>query len=257
MVKKSILVSGCSSGLGNSLIQPLMDTGFHVFAGVRKQTDFSTIPKGAQALKLDVTNSAHIEAAIKTIHTTGLPVAGLINNAGVHVEGNFETVSLENSRDVFDVNFWGAVNLTRAILPIMQTQKFGHIISVSSLSGCIALPGDSMYAASKHALEAAMESLSNEVFHHNIHVTTVQPGALDTNLLKGDTATAKAQNSSSKNTPPSPHIVACEIVDLLLNPPKNLQVPAGDQAKNIMHKFNGLSQVERDTLIKNISGIKP
>ena len=177
-------VSGCSSGLGRALVAQLAARGDLVYGGVRDPADGPRLPDGVRPLPVDVTRPDQVAAAIETIERNSGRLDLLISNAGAYAAGPWEVVPDDVLRRLFDVNFFGAVQLARAVLPLMRRQGGGRIVVVSSLSGLVGLPADGPYAASKFALEAFAESLSYEVRRWNIRVTIVNPGGYATQLMR-------------------------------------------------------------------------
>lgn len=176
-----ICISGCSSGIGHALAERLAARGATVYAAMR---DASTAPppRGARPLQLDVTRSGEISAAIALIERECGSLDVLVNNAGINVIGPWEVVPAELMRRTFDVNFFGAVELTRAVLPLMRRRRRGQIVMISSLSAQVPLPAGGVYAASKSALDAFAESLSYEVKRWNIRIAIMCPGGYATEL---------------------------------------------------------------------------
>jgi NAD(P)-dependent dehydrogenase (short-subunit alcohol dehydrogenase family) len=179
-----ICISGCSSGIGRALAEHLAAQGASVYAGMR---DLEKAPQlaGVQPLQLDVTSAEQIRAALALIERQSGRLDVLINNAGINALGPWEIVPAEVVTRVFDVNFFGAVELTKAALPLMRAQRGGTIAMISSLSAHLALPAGGAYAASKFALDAFAESLSYEVRRWNIRVVSVSPAGYDTGLDAG------------------------------------------------------------------------
>lgn len=182
--KKVALISGCSSGIGEDIAIKLAESGWHVIAGVRKQDDFDTL-KSKQAniipIFLDVTNQAHIQSCIEELENQGQGIDVLINNAGVACGGPIEITSMDEWRTVFDVNVFGLVALTTALMPFVRKSK-GRIINISSISGLIASPFMSVYASSKFAVEAFSDSLRREVKSQGIDVSIIEPGPIKTKI---------------------------------------------------------------------------
>ena len=178
-----VCISGCSSGLGLALAEQCVARGDVVYAGLRDLADRSRLPSAARALRLDVTNADDIAAALATVEREFGRLDVLINNAGTCVEGPWELVPSAMLRKVFDINFFGAVELTQAMLPLLRRHSGGSIVMISSLSGIVSLPTDGAYSASKFALEAFAESLSYEVKRWNIRVVVINPGGYSTELL--------------------------------------------------------------------------
>ena len=179
-----VCVSGSSSGLGRALVEQLVARGAVVYGGVRNSADGPHLPTGVRPLALDVTRPAEIAAAIGTIERESGRLDVLINNAGIYAIGPWELVPDEIIRRVLEVNFFGAVQLTKAALPLMRRRRSGRIVVVSSLSGLVARPADGVYSASKFALEAFAESLAYEVRRWNIRVALVNPGGCATDLMR-------------------------------------------------------------------------
>ena len=183
-MSKVYLITGTSSGFGRALAEAALKGGNRVVLTARRPESVAKLAEkaGDQALsvKLDVTNAEDRRAAIDaTVERFGrLDV--LINNAGRGSLGAAEAFSSEQLRDQMEVNFFGAVEMTRAALPLMRTQESGHIMNISSIGGLAAVGGFSLYCASKFALEGFSESLRDEVAPLGIRVTIVEPGAFRT-----------------------------------------------------------------------------
>ena len=178
------LISGCSSGFGREIALKALSMGDLVGVSSRNTEDVKDIckafPKTSIPIKLDVTKEDEIKESIKKInkHFGGLDV--LVNNAGYGYLAAIEEGEDKEVRKLFETNFFGALELTKAALPIMRAQKFGRIINNSSQAGIMANPGTGYYSSSKFALEGLMEALDKELRPLNISVTSVQPGAFKT-----------------------------------------------------------------------------
>jgi len=192
----AVLISGASTGIGRACALRLSSEGFHVFAGVRKPEDAESLnAQGGPLLTpviLDVTNPSTIEEVRERLeaNSNGDGLAGLINNAGISVVGPIEFVSLDDGRRQFEVNFFGHIATTQAMLPLLrkcvQSRGAGsaRVINMSSIAGRIAQPILSAYCASKFALESLSDSLRMELHPFGIHVCSVNPGAIDTPIWK-------------------------------------------------------------------------
>lgn len=183
---KNVLVTGASTGLGRSLALHLAGSGWRVFAGVRKSSDAEALAAEAQGellpLRLDVTAQESVAAAIGKISAgTGGQLHGLVNNAGIYLGGPLELMQPEEIEQTFAVNVTGLLRVTRACLPMLRAAG-GRIINISSISGLVALPGVSVYAASKHAVEAITDSLRVELAPFGVRVIAVEPGGIKTPL---------------------------------------------------------------------------
>jgi NAD(P)-dependent dehydrogenase (short-subunit alcohol dehydrogenase family) len=184
MTNKIILISGVSSGFGRAFAEAALRDGYTVIGTVRNEKarkEFEAIePKRAKPLILDVTDFAAINPSISRIEQEIGPIDVLVNNAGYGHEGILEESSLEEMRRQFEVNVFGAVALTKAVLPTMRQRRSGHIINITSMGGYITMPGIAYYCGSKFALEGISETLAKEVKGFGIHVTAVAPGSFRT-----------------------------------------------------------------------------
>jgi NAD(P)-dependent dehydrogenase (short-subunit alcohol dehydrogenase family) len=192
--QKVVLITGCSSGFGLlSAVDLAKD--HHVIATMRNiskgdpleihynSSTQPTDPGSLTILPLDVTKSDTITPCIKTVMDTFNQIDVLINNAGYAQGGFFEDLSEKNIRDQLETNLIGVMNLTRAVLPLMRSQKNGHIIMISSIAGRASTPALSAYNASKFALEGFSESLLFELADFNIDITLIEPGIFKTDIF--------------------------------------------------------------------------
>ncbi len=181
---KTWLVSGCSTGFGREIALAALERGDSVAVTARRLEAVADIcepyPDQALALVLDVTDSAAIRDCIGATIARFERIDVLVNNAGYGYVAAIEEGDEAAARQLFDTNFFGALNLTKAILPHMRELGGGRIINNSSQAGLMANPGTGYYSASKYALEGLMEALAKEVAPFNIRVTSVQPGAFRT-----------------------------------------------------------------------------
>jgi NAD(P)-dependent dehydrogenase (short-subunit alcohol dehydrogenase family) len=177
--KKVALVTGASSGFGELIANRLAQNGYRVFGTSRKEIG----PVGnIEMLVLDVLSDPSTKSCIETVLSRTNRIDLLVNNAGQSHVSVVEETSTETAREILEVNFWGIVRITTAVLPLMRQQRSGHIINISSLAGLIGPPGQAYYAASKFALEGYSEALSLEVEPFNIKVSLIEPGFFNTNL---------------------------------------------------------------------------
>src|ERR1700722_18479014 len=184
MTNKIWFITGVSSGLGKALAQAVLAAGDSVVGTLRKSEEaeaFDQIKPGhSHGIVLDVTDEAAIGPAVSRIEHEIGPIAVLVINAGYGHEGLVEETSMEDFRRQFDVNFFGAVAVTKAVLPAMRARRNGRIINITSMGGFITMPGIAAYHASKFALEGFSESLGKEVRHLGVYVTAVAPGSFRT-----------------------------------------------------------------------------
>ena len=187
--KAVILLTGCSSGIGRASALALAARGHRVFATARKEDDLAGLERdGLTALALDVTDPATIAAAVGAVLSRANRLDVLVNNAGYPQYGSVEEVTLAQWRAQFDVNVFGTLAVTQAVLPAMRKQQSGRIINVSSVAGKLGIPFAAPYCASKHALEALSDALRVEVSPFGIRVVLVEPGPVETRF--GDRARA-------------------------------------------------------------------
>jgi short-subunit dehydrogenase len=186
MKNKIWFITGISSGLGKALAQTVIKNGNFVIGTFRSQiqTDaFNNHHKNeAFALTLDITKETEIEKAVKLVSEKFGNIDVLVNNAGFGFAGAIEETSTEETREIFEANFFGTLKLTQSFLPMLRQQKSGHIIQISSHGGFKAFPGFGIYNASKFALEGFSEALATEVAPLGIKLTIVEPGPFRTNF---------------------------------------------------------------------------
>ena len=175
---RSVLITGCSSGIGLATAELLKSRGWRVIATARKPEDVKRLSaQGFEALQLDVCDTASIQHALATLLTlTGGELDALVNNAGIAVPGAVEDLSRDNLQRQFDTNFFGLVELTRQVIPVMRRRNRGRIVMVSSILGRVAMPWRGAYNASKHALEGITDTLRMELRGSGIRVALVNPG---------------------------------------------------------------------------------
>lgn len=177
---RSILITGCSSGIGHCVAQGLHARGYRVFATARKATDVADLQsQGMESLLLDLDDSASIHTAVDEVLTrTGGKLHALFNNAGYGQPGAVEDLRRDVIRAQFETNLFGMLELTNRIIPIMRTQGHGRIIQNSSLLGLVALPYRGAYNASKFAMEGLTDTLRLELAGSGIHVSLIEPGPI-------------------------------------------------------------------------------
>lgn len=183
---KSILITGCSSGIGLTSALVLKERGYRVFATARKQTDVAELKdKGFESLLMDMNDSVSIRSALDEILSkTNGTLDALFNNAGFAIPGATEDLSRDMMRMQFETNVFGPMELTNLVLPIMRKQGYGRIIQNSSMLGVITMPFRSAYNASKFALEGFSRTLRQELRGTGIFVSLLVPGPIKTSFRK-------------------------------------------------------------------------
>lgn len=185
------VVTGASSGFGMLTSVALAEAGYMVISTMRNPELRDPLDKLAmtknvsdfiEVIPLDVTSEEQIVSAVSTIIASHHQIDLLVNNAGYACGGFVEELSAEQWRKQFDVNVFGVIDVTRAVLPYMREKQNGTIINLSSISGRFGFPGLAPYAASKHAIEGFSESLRLEMLPYNVHVVLIEPGSYRTSI---------------------------------------------------------------------------
>jgi NAD(P)-dependent dehydrogenase (short-subunit alcohol dehydrogenase family) len=188
----TVLITGTSTGFGRVATELLAARGWRVFAAMRDLAGKEPLERALRDaglservtfVQLDLTNPSSIEAAAKSVLAqTGNTLDAVVHNAGIAVAGVLEDLSDDDIRRVMETNFFGPLNLTRALLPTFRAQRRGRIVLVSSQAAFAGQPGNSMYCASKWALEGWAESLAYEVDPFGIDVVLIEPGPYRTEI---------------------------------------------------------------------------
>jgi NAD(P)-dependent dehydrogenase (short-subunit alcohol dehydrogenase family) len=186
---KTVLITGCSSGIGHATASRLAGSGWKVYASARRPETIEDLREaGCRTLALDVTDDQSMRAAVDRIEQAEGAVGVLVNNAGYSQSGAIETVPLDAVRRQFETNVFGLVRLTQLVLPRMRAQRWGKIVNVGSMGGRLSFPGGGHYHATKHAVEAISDALRFELRGFGIDVILLEPGLIATEF--GETATA-------------------------------------------------------------------
>lgn len=184
--QKSILITGCSTGIGLYTAQHLQKQGYQVFASARKVNDVAHLKQlGLNSLQLDLNDSLSIKnAMIKILDQSDGKLYALFNNGAYGLAGAVEDLSRDAMRAQFETNLFGTVELTNLVLPIMRKQGYGRIIQNSSVLGFAAMPYRGAYNCSKFALEGISDTLRQELNGTNIHVSLIEPGPIVSDFRK-------------------------------------------------------------------------
>lgn len=177
---KSILITGCSSGIGHAVAHGLRARGWRVFASARKPDDVARLrEEGLEALQLDLDNSESIRVAVAEVMARNDGRLGaLFNNGGYGQVGAVEDLSRDALRAQFETNLFGWAELTNWVLPVMRKQAYGRIVMNSSVLGYAAMPYRGAYIAAKYALEGLTDTLRMELAGTGVHVSLVEPGPI-------------------------------------------------------------------------------
>ena len=202
--KEVAVVTGSSSGIGHETALTLARNGYTTYATMRntsKATEIQSIASKENlpiiVKQLDVTKDESVRNAIQQIASEAGRIDVVVNNAGYGLTGAFEDLSIEEIKAQYETNFFGAIRVTQAVLPIMRKQRSGKIINISSGAGRLGYPGGSAYVSTKFALEGLSESMSYELEPFGIRVVLVEPGVIRTNFSSGMVLAKKAQDPNS------------------------------------------------------------
>jgi len=238
-------VTGASAGIGEAAARALAGAGFTVY-GTSRRAAAGEERGGVVFLPLDVTDDESVAGVVRGVRERSGRMGVLVNNAGVGVAGAAEESSIEQARALFETNVFGAIRMTRAVLPHMREQGSGRIINVSSVLGFLPAPFMALYAATKHAIEGYSESLDHEVRDHGVRVLLVEPGytktSFDANAVAADEPLAlyaRRREASDVLTAAAvkagdePAVVGEAIVAAATDTHPKLRYPAGTLARRV------------------------
>jgi NAD(P)-dependent dehydrogenase (short-subunit alcohol dehydrogenase family) len=202
------VVTGSSSGIGFETSLLLAKNGFFTYATMRnvdksnKIIDLKLKEKlPLEVLKLDVTDDKSVKGAIEKIANEQGTVNVLVNNAGYALVGPLEELSIQEFKEQFETNVFGAIRVTQAVLPIMRKQRHGTIVNISSIAGRIGFPLTSAYVSSKFALEGLSESMAYEIDQFGTKVILIEPGVIKTNFDHNLKIGKKVSTTNDRNSP--------------------------------------------------------
>jgi NAD(P)-dependent dehydrogenase (short-subunit alcohol dehydrogenase family) len=194
MKNKIWFITGCSTGFGRELAKEVLENGYKAVVTARKLEDIQDIvddfSENAFAIKLDVTKPEDVKASVEQAIAHFGKIDVLVNNAGIGYFGAIEESEEDEVRRMFEINFWGLAEMTKAVLPGMRKQRSGHIINIASIGGLVGFPGVGFYNATKFAVDGYSEALAKEVAPLGIKVTVICPSGFRT-----DWAGRSANNS--------------------------------------------------------------
>ena len=181
MSNRTVLITGCSSGIGRATAYAFLDEEWQVYATARNPADIETLgDAGCDIGTIDVRNDEDVRRVVDRVMEEEGRLDAVVNNAGYGQHGPLEDIDDDLFETQFDVNVFGPHRLVRAALPHMREREDGTIVNVSSLAGRVAAPGMGPYSASKHAIEGYSDSLRRELDPFGIDVSVVQPGPVET-----------------------------------------------------------------------------
>jgi short-subunit dehydrogenase len=249
LTKKSkvVLITGASSGIGETCATYLAARGYRTFAASRHPPAASPEAEKKpgnklESLEMDVDDDRSVESAVAQVLEVARRIDVLVNNAGFGIAGSIEDTSIDEAKAIFETNLFGVMRLCRAVLPSMREEGSGLIVNVASLAGRIALPFQGLYTATKFALEGLTETLRMEVRPFGIHVTMIEPGDFHTQFTanrrwaiasqrfsayKTRAAQALAVAASDETNGASPEIIARLLERIITHPSPRLRYSVG------------------------------
>ena len=261
--KRTVLVTGCSSGIGLATCHVLSRNNFMTYGTVRNLSKAKKIQDlinrenlSLKILRLDVNDNQSIKLAVKKILTDTGRIDVLINNAGYGMFGPVEEITTQEVKKQFETNFFGTIRLIKAIVPIMRKQGNGTIVNISSMVGRFGVPLNSAYVSSKFAVEGLSESISFELEEFGIRVIVIEPGVVKSDFfhnvkVKGMNLESPYQklmerrvnflDKAMKNSLTSSYDVADTILDALNSKDPKFRYVIGNDATNSLRMRNSLS----------------
>lgn len=263
-MKKTILITGASSGIGKTTAKAFVKNGYIVYGVARNMEKMSDLKAlGVKVFAMDVTDEQSMVNGVKQILETEGRIDILVNNAGFGAYGAIEEVALADARYQMDVNLFGVVRVTQLVLPKMIENGYGKIVNISSIGGKIATAFGGWYHASKFALEALSDSLRNELRPFGVDVIVIEPGGIKTewggiaanNLLKVSghgrykqmaEGFAGMLNSVDESSGSDPQLIADIIYKAVIVEEPETRYAAGFMAKEVLEMRKNLSDKEFD-----------
>jgi short-subunit dehydrogenase len=196
--KKVVLITGASAGFGRASAEHLAALGHRVYGTSRRaQFPESTgSSSSVQMLPMDVCDDDSVDRAVRFVHEREGRIDVVVNNAGVGLAGAVENTSVDEAKALFDTNFFGALRVCRAALPILREQRSGLIVNISSLGGLVTIPFQGFYSASKYALESMSDAMRMELRAFGVDVVLLEPGDFKTGFTESRIFAAEAGDGS-------------------------------------------------------------
>jgi short-subunit dehydrogenase len=238
------IVTGASGGIGEASARALHAAGYRVFGTSRRAA--ATRSPEIEFLVCDVTSDESVQVAVDDVLSRTGRIDLLVNNAGVGLVGGAEESSLEQAMSLFEVNLFGLIRMTKAVLPIMRRQRAGRIVNLSSILGLIPAPFMALYSASKHAVEGYSESLDHEIRGSGVRVVLVEPGytrtSFEGNVYQADQqldvyhsarANAEGVMREGMKTADTPELIASAVVKAATETNPQCRYTAGRAARQV------------------------
>jgi NAD(P)-dependent dehydrogenase (short-subunit alcohol dehydrogenase family) len=236
MTQRSVLITGCSSGIGLASARVMKDRGWRVFATARKPEDLVRLERehGLESLYLDYAEPESIAAAAgQVVEATGGALAALFNNGAYGQPGAVEDLRPEVLRDQFEANVIGWLDLTRRIIPAMRTRQAGRIVFCSSVLGLIGAPYRGAYCASKFAVEALADALRMELAGTGVHISLIEPGPIATRFIEH--ALAAYRRNIDMEGSPHREVYRARLAQMEAGGQKTFKLPPEAVAAKLVH----------------------
>jgi NAD(P)-dependent dehydrogenase (short-subunit alcohol dehydrogenase family) len=241
-----VLISGASAGIGQACATHLQQQGYRVYGTSRfvQESDCAY-----NMIQMDVNDDQSVDAGIDLILSYESRLDVVVNNAGYGLAGAFEDTTIDEAKAQFETNFFGVMRVCRAALPMMRDQRAGHIVNISSLGGVFGIPFQSIYSASKFALEGAMEAFRLEVKPFGVQVVLIEPGNFKTEITARRRRAAAAEGISVYTNPfraalrvmeadeingASPNQIAHLLEKIISMPSPRLRYPVGATSEKLV-----------------------
>jgi short-subunit dehydrogenase len=260
------LVTGASSGIGKATALALRKAGYRVFGTSRKAA--AAGPDGITMLVCDVTDDDSVRRMVDEVLQRAGGIDLLVNNAGIGLLGGAEESSSAQAQALFDVNVFGVLRVTNAVLPTMRRQRNGRIINMSSILGLIPSPYNALYAATKHAVEGYSESLDHELRTSGIRVVLVEPGltrtSFEESITRPDRLDSHYDSARSRmevlmrrgiETGDAPEVVADAVVKAATTEAPKRRYTAGKQARQVRFLRRFLPEAIVDRSLRKFNGL--
>lgn len=190
-VSRAVLITGCSSGIGQATALRLAAHGWTVYATARRPERLGGLERGGcRVLPLDVLDEDSMRGAVAAVEAAEGAVGVLVNNAGYGLSGAVESVPLAQAKRQFETNLFGPARLTQLVLPGMRRQGWGRVVNLSSMGGRLTFPGGGYYHATKHAIEALTDALRFELAGFGVHAILIEPGLIRSGFAEAVTSVA-------------------------------------------------------------------
>ena len=197
---QTVLITGCSTGIGRATAERLAGSGHTVYATARKLEAIEDLEaKGCHTLALDVTDETSMQAAVSAVEEAEGAVGALVNNAGYSQSGAVESVNLDDIRAQFETNVFGLIRMSQLVLPKMRERGEGRVVNVGSMGGKLTFPGGGIYHATKYAVEAISDAMRFELGGFGVQVVLLEPGLIVTEFAS---AAVGSMNSGTDGNGP-------------------------------------------------------